>query len=255
MSEPLDITIEIAKFATSLGLEVHNQSVWQEALTHRSFLNENRNAACKHNERLEFLGDAVLELVTTEFLFHKYPERTEGELTSFRAALVRTESLASAAQKLQFGKFILMSKGEESTGGRVRQYILANTFEAVIGAIYLDHGLSSCRQFLEKYLLTEIDSIVEQRLDIDPKSRLQELAQEVIRSTPLYSVVSETGPDHNKVFEMQVMVDGWEFGRGSGHSKQEAEQQAAAFALNNWQQIYEKYKDSAKISPSNKQHN
>jgi ribonuclease-3 len=237
-----------AKLATKIGLNIQNTEIYIEALTHRSYVNENRQTNSLHNERLEFLGDAVLELLTTQFLFAKYPERPEGDLTSFRAALVRTESLAETAAKLGYGELILMSKGEEATGGRERPYILANTFEAVLGAIYQDIGLQACDKFLQRELLSKIDSIVEHRSDVDPKSRLQELAQEIIKATPAYNLLSATGPDHDKVFEMSVMINGTVFGNGSGKSKQEAEQNAAQAALTNWQEQYQKYQDSVKIN-------
>lgn len=245
----MDNSDRVKKLAEKVGITVKNPNYYIESLTHRSYVNENREASANHNERLEFLGDAVLELLTTEFLFNKYPDRPEGDLTSFRAALVRTESLAETAAKLGYGELILMSRGEEATGGRERPYILANTFEAVLGAIYQDLGLETCQQFLERELLPKIDGIVEHRLDIDPKSRLQELAQEIMRFTPAYNLISAEGPDHDKVFTMSVMIDGQEFGTGSGKSKQEAEQNAAGFALTNWQEQYQKYQDSVKINP------
>lgn len=245
----MDNSARVAKLAEKLAIEVKNPDYYIEALTHRSYVNENRSENVNHNERLEFLGDAVLELLTTEFLFGKYPDRPEGDLTSFRAALVRTESLAETAAGLGYGELLLMSRGEEATGGRERPYILANTFEAVLGAIYQDLGLQACQSFLERELLPKIDEIVKHRLDIDPKSKLQELAQEVMRFTPAYTLVAADGPDHDKVFTMSVMIDGTEFGKGSGKSKQEAEQNAAQLALTNWQQLYQKYQDSVKINP------
>lgn len=237
------------KFCEQIRVNIENKELLREALTHRSYVNENKGLKTKHNERLEFLGDAVLELISTEFLFEKYPERPEGDLTSFRAALVRTESLAEVAMQLNYGDYMYMSKGEEATGGRQRQYILANAFEAVIGAIYMDQGFEACKQFLNRFLLPKIDQIVENRLDVDAKSKLQELAQEKIKFTPVYELLSEEGPDHDKTFEMQVFLNGVEFGTGKGKSKQEAEQNAAKFALNNWDSLYQKYTDSVKIEP------
>lgn len=241
---------KLDQFAEKIGIKFNNIETLKEALTHRSFVNENRDEPSKQNERLEFLGDAVLELITTEFLYQKYPDRPEGDLTSFRAALVRTESIADAAAKLGFGEYLFMSRGEEATGGRSRQYILANAFEAVLGAIYLDQGFQTCVDFVSAHILPNIEEIVTNRLDIDPKSKLQEVAQEIIRFTPMYELVSETGPDHDKEFEMRVLINGFEFATGKGHSKQEAEQSAARAALTNWQKLYQKYQDFAKITPT-----
>ncbi len=232
---------QLNEFMAEIGVDFEDHSLLQEALTHRSYLNESSDKNLYHNERLEFLGDAVLELVTTEFLYERYPERPEGELTSFRAALVRTESLALEAKQLNYGKYILMSRGEEATGGRDRQYILANTFESVLGAMYLDKGLDTCRIFLQRILLPKTQEIVEKRLDIDPKSKLQEIAQEQLKHTPSYELITEEGPDHDKVFTMAVVVDNFQFGQGKGKSKQEAEQNAANFALDNWQIQVKKY--------------
>lgn len=238
------------KFCDQIRVKIENKELLREALTHRSYVNENKGIKTRHNERLEFLGDAVLELVSTEFLFNKYPDRPEGELTSFRAALVRTESLAEVALELEYGDYMYMSKGEEATGGRQRPYILANAFEAVIGAIYMDQGMEACKQFLNQFLLPKIDEIVENRSDVDSKSKLQEMAQEVLKFTPVYELASEEGPDHDKTFEMQVLLNGVDFGKGKGKSKQEAEQNAARFALNNWDSLYQKYTDFVKIRPA-----
>lgn len=243
-------TENLEKFSAILQIEFHNLELLKEALTHRSAINEDGSGRATHNERLEFLGDAVLELVTTEFLFEKYPTRTEGDLTSFRAALVRTESLAEVAERLGYGQYLYMSKGEETTGGRTRPYILANSFEAVIGAIYLDQGMDACKIFIARELLPKIEQIVSQRLDIDPKSKLQELAQDTMRITPSYRLVEAIGPDHDKTFVMAVWIGEKEFGRGQGHSKQDAEQQAAGLALRNWAKLYENNQKSGKISPA-----
>jgi ribonuclease-3 len=207
-----------------------------------------RSSNLQHNERLEFLGDAVLELLSTQFLFIKYPDRPEGDLTSFRAALVRTESLAEASTSLHLGEHIYMSKGEAATGGRTRPYILANTFEAVLGAIFLDQGLEACQALVERVILPKIDDIVANRLDIDPKSKLQEIAQEKLKHTPTYEVVSESGPDHDKTFTMSVRIGKEVFGTGDGKSKQEAEQNAAHSALSNWDELYQKFKNSVTIT-------
>lgn len=241
---------QLKGFCEQIGVTIQNLTLLTEALTHRSYVNENRGRNIQHNERLEFLGDAVLELVSTEFLFSKYPDRPEGELTSFRAALVRTESLAETAAKMKYGEYIYMSKGEESTGGRSRPYILANTFEAVIGAIYLDQGYDASRDFLNRVLLPKIDEIVANRLDVDPKSKLQEVAQEMLKATPVYELVNEAGPDHDKTFTMRVILADKEVAQGDGKSKQEAEQSAARKALANWGDLYPKNEDSVKIKPT-----
>ncbi len=244
---PEEVT-KLKTVADRLELNFQNLDLLKEALTHRSYLNEMRSSSLQHNERLEFLGDAVLELLSTKFLFTKYPDRPEGDLTSFRAALVRTESLAEASISLGFGDDIYMSKGEAATGGRTRPYILANTFEAVLGAIFLDQGLDACQKLLDRIILPKIDAIVADRLDIDSKSKLQEIAQEMLKHTPTYQVISESGPDHDKVFTMSVMIGKESFGKGEGKSKQEAEQNAAQAALTNWDELYQKYRNSVTIT-------
>ncbi len=239
---------QLTEFSERIGVHIENLEYLKEALTHRSYINEIKDPSLHHNERLEFLGDAVLELLSTEFLFKKYPDRPEGELTSFRAALVRTESLAEEASRMGFGEFIYMSKGEAASGGRNRPYILANTFESVLGAIYLDQGLEVCERYLSEKLLPKIDHIVQNRLDVDPKSKLQEVAQETMKVTPMYKIKSESGPDHDKTFVMNVYLNDFEFGEGSGKSKQEAEQNAADSALANWTELYKNYNKSGKIT-------
>lgn len=221
----------------SLGINFNNSDLLKTALTHRSYLNENFGNDLSNNERLEFLGDAVLELITTEYLFLNYPDRAEGELTSFRSALVKTSSLGETALELGLGDHILMSKGEEVTGGRKRPYILANTFEAVLGAIYLDQGYGIAKKFVITKLLPKIDAIIKDRLDIDPKSKLQELSQEVLNFTPIYELLTAEGPDHDKSFSMAVKILDRKFGEGKGKSKQEAEQNAAQNALDNWKEL------------------
>lgn len=232
---------KLKNFCEILKVSLKNLELLKKALTHRSYLNEYRKGKLEHNERLEFLGDATLELLVSRHLFDKYKVKNEGELTSFRAAIVRTESLFREAKRLEFGKFIFMSRGEELTGGRERPYILANTFEAVIGAIYLDQGLDITRKFLERELFYKIPEIVKKRLDIDSKSKLQEISQEIIRDTPIYEVVGTTGPDHKKVFTAQVLIKEKKFGQGKGNNKQEAEQNAAEEALKNWKALIAKY--------------
>lgn len=214
----------------NLGIQFSNKEYLLTALTHRSFLNENREVP-EHNERLEFLGDAVLELIVSDFLFKKYPDRAEGDLTSFRAALVRTDSLAQVAKELGIGENLRLSRGEQESGGNQKEYLLANTFESVLGAIYLDSGYEKCVEFVNRVLLHRIDDIVKHRLDIDNKTKIQELAQSIYKSTPTYEVVKEEGPDHDKVFTVVVKIDGNTVGEGTGSSKQRAEEQAAKIGV------------------------
>lgn len=228
---------DINKLEKILGVNFKDRSILKNALIHRSYLNEHHIENTDNNERLEFLGDAVLELITTEYLFKHYPERHEGDLTSFRSALVKTTSLSDTALALKLGDFIQMSKGEEITGGRTRPYILANTFEAIVGAIYLDQGYDIAKNFLVQKLFPKITEIVENRLDIDPKSKLQEISQEELNYTPVYELISSKGPDHNKSFLMAVKIKNKVFGKGEGRNKQEAEQNAAQDALSNWSEI------------------
>ena len=214
-----------------LGTSFNNLNLLIEALTHRSYLNEHRDYTGSHNERLEFLGDAVLELAATDFLFKKFPAKPEGELISYRAALVNTVSLAASAQALGISDFLLLSKGEAKDTGRARDVILADAFEAIIGAIYLDSGFASAEAFIAKNLYNKIDDVITSRSYQDAKSRFQELAQEKRGYTPRYETLSEVGPDHAKVFTVGVYVDTTEIARGEGQSKQEAEQSAASAAL------------------------
>lgn len=222
-----------------LKTDVKNLELFKTSLTHRSYLNEHSDKNYSHNERLEFLGDAVLELAISKYLYKKYPNHPEGDLTSFRSAIVRTESLYDEMKRLGLGEYIYMSKGEEQTGGRERPYILANTFEAITGAIYLDRGLTVVEKFLRKELFYKIPNIVKNRLDIDNKSKLQELAQEVLKDTPSYEIIKAEGPDHSKEFTAKVVIDSRDFGEGKGLSKQEAEQNAAGDALEDWKERIE----------------
>lgn len=223
--------IDKAELEKILGLSIDNPDLYISSFTHRSYLNENRQFALPHNERLEFLGDAVLELVATEYLYSNYPH-SEGELTNFRSALVNYRMLSEIAKRLDFGKFLLMSKGEAKDTGRARQVILANAIEAVIGAIYLDLGYKAAADFITREILVELPQIIEGGTYLDPKSKLQELVQEKQAVTPTYGVVSESGPDHNKIFVVGAYIQDTEIGRGSGPSKQEAEIAAAEDALN-----------------------
>lgn len=201
------------------------------AITHRSYLNEHKEATWDHNERLEFLGDAVLELVVTDFLFNEYKDKPEGELTAIRAALVNTVSLSAAAEKLGVNQYLLMSKGEAKDVGRARQYILANVFEACIGAIYIDQGYEAAKTFIANRLFSKTEEIVKKRLWQDAKSRFQELSQEYASITPTYETLSQSGPDHDRVFTIGVFLRHEKVAEGSGRSKQEAEQQAAERAI------------------------
>lgn len=222
-----------------LGFEFNNLDLLITALTHRSYVNEHRKSVHHHNERLEFLGDAVLELAVTEYLFNNFSE-PEGILTAWRAALVRTESIGDAGDKLGYGPLIRMSKGEKNGSERAHLQILANAFEAVIGAIYLERGFEDARDFIHKHIIVKLDGILESGSWRDPKSYLQEISQRVDSQTPVYKVLSEEGPDHDKVFTLGVFVGEKMMGRGTGPSKQVAQQQAARAAINKYKQSGEK---------------
>ncbi|HSX46080.1 MAG TPA: ribonuclease III [Candidatus Saccharimonadia bacterium] len=200
------------------------------AFTHRSYLNEHRNSGLEHNERLEFLGDAVLELVVTEYLYTSYPD-PEGILTNWRSSLVRTESISAAASKFGFEPLLRLSRGEKRGTDRARAQILANAFEAVIGALYLDQGYEAAKVFITESILSTFNDILESGSWMDPKSHLQELAQSKETATPVYKVMSEEGPDHDKIFTVGVYVSGQMRGQGTGPSKQAAQQKAAEAAL------------------------
>lgn len=226
-----DIDALLTALEEVLGTGFRDRALLTSAITHRSFLNENRHANWDHNERLEFLGDAVLELVVTHALFQNYPNKPEGELTAIRAALVNTAALAAAAERIDLNRFLLFSKGEAKDTGRARQYILANALEALIGALYLDQGYESAAAFIRSHLLARTEEVVANRLWQDPKSRFQELAQEQTSITPTYTLLSQTGPDHDRVFTIGVFLRDKEVARGSGKSKQEAERAAAEAAI------------------------
>ena len=218
-------------FAQQLGISFHNLGLLTEALTHRSYLNEHREYTGSHNERLEFLGDAVLELAATDFLFKKFPTKPEGELTAYRASLVNTVSLAETSQALGVNTYLLLSKGESKDTGRARDVILADAFEAIIGAVYLDQGFAAAEAFIAKNLYGKIDEVIKNRSYQDAKSRFQEIAQEKQSATPSYETFSEVGPDHDKRFTVGVFIGSSEIARGEGQSKQEAEQSAAEAGL------------------------
>lgn len=222
---------DFSQLEKKLNLEFKNRDLLVQAFCHRSYLNENPDFKLSHNERLEFLGDAVLELVVTEWLYKNYPERPEGELTNWRAALVNAKILAEVAKKLGFNEFLLLSRGEQKEVGKARLYILANTFEALIGAIYLDQGYGACQKFIQKNLLVKLPEIIAKGLYKDPKSRFQEEAQERLKITPVYRVLEEWGPDHAKHFVVGVFLEKEMIAKGEGSSKQEAEEAAAKKAL------------------------
>ena len=215
--------IEFAK--EKLGFEFNDIDLLVTALTHRSYVNEHKSAH-EHNERLEFLGDAVLELVTSDFLYRNY-DYPEGVMTAVRAALVRTESIGEAGKKLGYEPLVRLSKGEAHGSERAHDSILADCFEAVIGAIYLDQGYEKAREFIEKHILVKIDTVLDEETWRDPKSYVQELAQKIDGETPVYKTLKEDGPDHDKVFTVGVYVGGKLKGTGTGHSKQEAQTEAA----------------------------
>ncbi|MBP9667968.1 ribonuclease III [Candidatus Saccharibacteria bacterium] len=215
---------------TSIGFEFADIQLLITALTHRSYVNEHKKSVSEHNERLEFLGDAVLELVVTDYLFKNHAE-PEGTLTSWRAALVRTESIGDAGVKLGYEPLVRMSRGEKQGSDRARMQILANAFEAVIGAIYLERGYDDAATFIHAHIISKLDAILSEGSWRDPKSYLQEVSQRVDGATPLYKVLVEEGPDHDKVFTLGVYVGSKLMGKGSGHSKQVAQQDAARAAL------------------------
>jgi ribonuclease-3 len=223
-------------FEKKLSIKFKNKDLLTQAFIHRSYLNENPDFHLSHNERLEFLGDAVLELVVTEYLYEEYPLKSEGVLTNWRAALVNSKILSKISQDLGFNEFLLLSKGESKELGKARGYILANTFEAVIGALYLDSGYGTCRDFIKKYLIKELPVIIEKRLYKDAKSHFQEEAQERVGITPSYKVMEEWGPDHAKQFVVGVYLENELVANGEGSSKQEAEEEAAqnALGIKNW---------------------
>lgn len=227
---------DFTEFEKTIDIEFKNKQLLTQAFLHRSYLNEHRDLKLEHNERLEFLGDAVLELVVTDFLFRRFPEKTEGDLTAYRSALVNTITLSSVASKLNMGDYLLLSKGEERDTGRARQYILADMYEALVGALYLDQGYEKVRGFIEKTVLPLIDEIVEKRLWQDHKSLFQEKAQEKENTTPSYKTLREEGPDHDRKFIVGVFLGDEQVAVGEGKSKQEAEQSAAKNALKekNW---------------------
>jgi len=222
---------DFSELEKKTGINFRSKDLLTQAFIHRSYLNENPQVKLGNNERLEFLGDAVLELVATGYLYSNYPKESEGKLTSWRAALVNTKMISAVASRIGFSEFLLLSKGEAREDGKSRQYILANTFEAFVGSLYLDQGYEVCRDFITKNLLGELPKIIENELYKDAKSRFQEIAQEKVKITPTYQVLEEQGPDHAKYFLVGVYLGGQLVAKGGGYSKQEAEEETAKAAL------------------------
>ena len=220
---------DFSKLEEILKVKFKDSNLIKQALVHRSYLNEHPEFHLAHNERLEFLGDAVLEIVVTEYLFRTFPETPEGDLTNWRASLVNSKMLSVIAEETKLEDFLYLSRGEaKDTNSKARQYILANAVEAVIGAIYLDQGIATAKKFIKARIISKLDDILEKKLYVDPKSKFQEKAQEVYSITPHYKVLSETGPDHAKVFEVGLYLGDELIAKGVGSSKQEAQIQAAA---------------------------
>jgi ribonuclease-3 len=223
--------MDFTEFQKQIGVSFADVSLLTQAFVHRSYINENKASGLSHNERLEFLGDAVLELVITDFLYKQYPAKAEGDLTAYRSALVNADTCAGIAVSLGMGDYLLLSKGESKDTGRARQYILANALEALIGAIYLDQGYDSAKSFIETNFTPLIEKIISAKSFIDAKSLFQEKAQEFDGITPSYKTMKETGPDHGKKFTVGVHVGKELVATGEGDSKQDAEQSAARAAL------------------------
>ena len=223
--------MDFSKFEKTAGVEFKDKALLKQAFTHRSYINENRASGLEHNERLEFLGDAVLELVITDYLYGRMKEASEGEMTALRSALVNADTCAKVAQVLGVNEHLLLSKGEAKDNGRARLYILANTLEALIGAIYLDREYEAAKDFILKHIAPLMEEIVVGGTWIDAKSLFQEKAQELAGQTPIYKTIRESGPDHDKHFTVAVSVGSEIYGEGEGKSKQDAEQEAARNAL------------------------
>lgn len=219
------------EFEKSTNIIFKNKNLLQQAFIHRSYINENNGLKLSHNERLEFLGDAVLELAVTDYLYTKYPDRDEGELTAYRSALVNAVIIGEVAQTLGMNEYLLLSKGEAKDVGRARSYILANTYEAYVGAVYIDQGYEKAENFIANTLFGKIDAIVSKKLWRDAKSLIQEKSQEYLNITPSYKVINESGPDHDKYFTVGIFFGNDCIAEGKGKSKQEAEQSAAREAL------------------------
>lgn len=222
---------DFSKLEKRIGIEFDNQDLLAQAFVHRSYLNEHPDFKLGHNERLEFLGDAVLELVVTDHLYRKYPQKSEGVLTNWRASLVNSDQLAQTAKNLELNEFLFLSRGEAEDNSKARHFILANTFEALVGAIYLDQGYPGCQKFIKRELISCLPEIIESGAVKDDKSRFQEEAQERLGITPVYKVLKEWGPDHNKHFVVGAFLQDKMIAKGEGSSKQEGELKAASEAL------------------------
>src|SRR3989344_876033 len=218
---------------SDLQIPFKNKNLIDQALIHRSYLNEVRENIIS-NERLEFLGDSILSFVVSSYLYNRFPDLKEGDLTNLRSSIVKTSTLASVAKRLKLGDYLFLSRGEEEGGGRTNPSILADTFEAILGAIFLDQGIKKVTSFIDKYLIPNLTKIIQEKTYKDPKSMLQEIVQSDTKNSPLYKVVKEVGPDHAKEFPVSVYVNDKFLGTGSGKSKQDAEQEAAKVALEKW---------------------
>ncbi|HVT74906.1 MAG TPA: ribonuclease III [Candidatus Paceibacterota bacterium] len=223
--------INFSEFEKKAGVTFADKDLLRQAFTHRSYINENKNADLEHNERLEYLGDAVLQLIVTDFLYRTYPNNPEGDLTTYRSSLVNAIALSEVASNLSMGDYLLLSKGVANDTGRARQYILANMFEAVIGAIYIDQGYEAAKAFIEKNIFRFADAMIARGGLVDGKSTFQEMAQKKLGITPSYKLVRESGPDHDKSFTVAALIGKDQIATGEGKSKQEAEQNAAFRAL------------------------
>jgi len=223
--------IDFTSFEKNIGISFKDKALLKQAFTHRSYLNENRDLKLGHNERLEFLGDAVLELSVTDYLYKQFTDKPEGELTALRSALVNAITLSEVGNTLSINDYLLLSKGESKDTGRARQYILANTRESIIGAIYLDQGYDVASDFIARFVLTLTESIISGDLHIDAKSKFQEKSQELLSTTPSYKLISQTGPDHDKHFTVGLYLSDSLISEGKGKSKQDAEQDAARKGL------------------------
>lgn len=228
--------MDFSRLEKKLGISFNDKALLKQSLVHRSYLNEHPEYEGGANERLEFLGDAILEFVVSFYLFTHFPHLPEGRLTAIRSALVSTQNLAKTAKKLQLGNFLFLARGEES-GGRKNPGILGDTVESLIGAIFLDQGLERAKEFIQKTILTRLPEIIKTKSYQDPKSKLQEITQEQYKTLPLYKILKEEGPDHAKIFTVAVFVAGKQMGQGRGGSRQEAEKKAAQKALEKIQKL------------------
>lgn len=223
---------DLSKIQKTIGHKFKNLDLLRQAMVHRSYLNENPGFPLGHNERLEYLGDAVLELVVTDYLYHTFPHATEGDMTNWRASLVNSKMLSDIASTIDIDSSLYLSRGESrDSRSKARQYILTNTFEALIGALYLDKGYKTAEKFIQKFVIPQLPRVFEKGLDVDPKSKFQEIAQEKLRITPHYDVIEEKGPDHARWFKVGVFLGKECIGTGEGTSKQEAQVSAAQHAL------------------------